>query len=217
MTTASLYVTTKILSGYGINETMAALYQTVNTLLEYRNNKTIATLYETINLLSGYGSNETTAAFYERGPHFVVQPGNTIVVGSVRPIALDCVAVGNPQPRFTWYEMNATYSNPTLHHMSTYQEITSSMDSRYTFTNGRLTISHPRETTDAGTYQCKAENQFGSILSEPMALTFGCKLVTFTRCCGKCVFGAYVNSIYPDQPAISKSTNYSKTALARTS
>ena len=91
-------------------------------------------------------------------------------------VTLDCVATGNPQPVFSWYEMNATYSDPRLHHQYTYQKITTLTDSRYTFTSGRLTIQVPRENLDAGTYQCKAENQYGSILSEPMDLSFGCKL-----------------------------------------
>ena len=122
---------------------------------------------------SGFGTNETVPAKFQRGPEFIVQPNNTVVVESKR-VTLDCVATGNPQPVFKWFESNTLF-DPRFHHTSLYQEITSTKDSRYTFTNGKLTIESPRENLDTGTYQCRAENQFGSILSEPLSLSFGCK------------------------------------------
>lgn len=125
-------------------------------------------------VLLGFGSNETVPSHYPRGPQFIVQPNHTIVIETYT-VTLDCEATGNPQPEFTWYEMTSAYRDPQMHHQNTYQKIIPSTDSRYTFTNGRLTIQRPRETPDAGTYQCQASNIFGSILSEPMDLTFGCK------------------------------------------
>ena len=126
------------------------------------------------NRFTGFGTNETVPSRFPRGPSFIVQPNNTVVAGSYH-VTLDCVATGNPQPTFSWYEMNSTYSDHKLHHQHSYQLITTKTDSRYTFTGGRLTIQTPRENPDAGLYQCKAENQYGSILSEPMEFTFGCK------------------------------------------
>eukprot|EP00106_Octopus_bimaculoides_P009640 XP_014777082.1 PREDICTED: contactin-like [Octopus bimaculoides] len=50
-------------------------------------------------------------------------------------------------------------------------EITSS--SRYTLTNGRLTISDPQAAFDEGYFQCSAENDFGRVLGNPVQITFG--------------------------------------------
>ena len=52
-------------------------------------------------------------------------------------------------------------------------EITSAADSRYTLSGGRLVITDPVESKDAGTYQCVAQNELGMTLSDMANITFG--------------------------------------------
>ena len=47
---------------------------------------------------------------------------------------------------------------------------------RYTIISGKLLISQPsQDREDDGTYECLAGNEYGFILSNAVALTFGCK------------------------------------------
>ena len=57
------------------------------------------------------------------------------------------------------------------------QEINPQTHDRYTITNGRLIITQPDLNLDNGEFQCIAENEYGSILSDKVQLTFACKLV----------------------------------------
>ena len=59
--------------------------------------------------------------------------------------------------------------------ISRHFQITPLTDTRYTITNGKLSIQNPVES-DEGAYQCQAENQFGRIISPPVSIDFGCKL-----------------------------------------
>lgn len=54
-------------------------------------------------------------------------------------------------------------------------QITSTLDRRYTLTNGKFTIENPQEDLDSGIYQCLVSNEMGSVLSNPVQISFGCK------------------------------------------
>ncbi|XP_078309462.1 contactin-4-like [Crassostrea virginica] len=43
---------------------------------------------------------------------------------------------------------------------------------RYIVTNGRVSIINPKVTQDGGSYQCRAQNEFGAVLTQPVALSF---------------------------------------------
>ena len=58
--------------------------------------------------------------------------------------------------------------------------MTSSKNSRYTLTNGRLAIQNPNERLDAGDYRCEAANKFGTVVSNTVSISFGCEFC----CCG---------------------------------
>ena len=59
------------------------------------------------------------------------------------------------------------------------QEINPLEDTRYTLINGKLIIHNPQDTVDNGDYQCVAQNEFGSVLSNSVTLSFGCKIYLF--------------------------------------
>lgn len=113
----------------------------------------------------GFGLLGIEEAQVPKGPHFLSDIENVIVVGNIRPLIVDCVANGFPQPKLQWY-VKSTGSDG-------YNMISSSTNKRYTFANGRMTITNPTEKEDAGVYQCKAENNQGSILSAPILVSFG--------------------------------------------
>ncbi|XP_033745615.1 contactin-like [Pecten maximus] len=69
-------------------------------------------------------------------------------------------AKGLPQPTYVWTRN------------SSQDIITANTDTRYTLTNGRLSIQDPTEGKDAGRYQCEAENRFGKIISAPVFLSW---------------------------------------------
>lgn len=114
-----------------------------------------------------YGTDVNDPNKAQRGPVLTTQPYDVLFTDRTTVAYLECVATGNPAPTYTWYREIGT--NVT-------QKITSSLSNRYTLSNGRLTIARPNETIDIGIYQCKAENEYGSILSSFIELTWGCKL-----------------------------------------
>ncbi|XP_060078104.1 contactin-like [Ylistrum balloti] len=98
------------------------------------------------------------------GPQMTVQPQSVIVVSRATKAVLECRALGNPRPQYTWYKM--VNGSEVM--------ITSSVDDRFTLTNGKLTIQNPNEDADANErYQCTIENKYGKIFSDPVSLSFG--------------------------------------------
>ena len=99
----------------------------------------------------------------KRGPKIIQEPENALVIGKPIISYMECNAFGNPQPTYEWHNRNGI--------------ITSAKSSRYTLTNGRLTISKPVETEDAGYYTCYAKNEFGTVRSQQVHFSFGGKYV----------------------------------------
>ncbi|XP_053377933.1 contactin-4-like isoform X2 [Mercenaria mercenaria] len=103
-----------------------------------------------------------------RGPKFTVEASSTVVIidedqGMAKGMVyLECIGGGIPQPDYSWIRNNSGVIQP----------VDTSDDSRYTITNGKLTIEDPKESKDAGIYQCKVENSVGAIVSAPAQLSF---------------------------------------------
>lgn len=108
-----------------------------------------------------YGSPFKDANEIEKGPEIVVGPENVVVIPDETRAFLQCVATGHPRPTYKWYRG------------TNHEEINSKTDSRYTLTNGKLTISKPQDALDAEKYQCEATNKYGSVLSRKAQLSFG--------------------------------------------
>lgn len=106
-----------------------------------------------------------------RGPYFVNQPNDTTFDTGKRKIRNDvtmgCMAAGYPTPTYSWYKEEYVNDNLTFH------RIDPLTDSRYTISGGSLIIYDPDQGHDQGTYHCIAENKFGRIRSESVALNFG--------------------------------------------
>lgn len=106
-----------------------------------------------------------------RGPYFINQPNDTIFDTGKRQnrndVTVSCFAAGYPTPSYSWYKEE--YVNDNL----TYHKIDPLLDSRFTISGGNLIIYDPDQTKDQGTYHCVAENKFGKIRSESVALNFG--------------------------------------------
>ncbi|XP_033733167.1 contactin-like [Pecten maximus] len=94
------------------------------------------------------------------GPSFIVQPTNVVVTERTMTTSLECVARGNPQPKYLWYKGD-----------NQAEEIVASKS--ITITNGKLTFDNVSETTTVGAYQCVASNKFGSIISDVVYITYG--------------------------------------------
>lgn len=110
-----------------------------------------------------YGSSISDNENAPKGPAMKIQPQNLVVTShSIEP-NLECAAVGVPQPHYTWYRLENTAKTV----------ITASRN--YVITNGKLTfLNVSSEVAYSGNYHCKAENQFGSILSNVARITHGC-------------------------------------------
>ncbi|XP_055860982.1 contactin-5-like isoform X1 [Biomphalaria glabrata] len=109
-----------------------------------------------------FGTNLTDPNEIKRGPTFLVQPQTTVIVGEVAQTYIECIAQSNPQPIYVWYK-KVRNDPPVL--------VTS--DDHYIITNGKFTITQPTEWKDEGSYQCQAQNELGTILSDPVDIYFG--------------------------------------------
>lgn len=119
-----------------------------------------------------YGIEITTEyAKIPRGPYFVNQPNDTTFDTGKRKIRNDvtllCLAAGYPTPTYSWFKEEFVNDNLTFHRIDPLS------DSRFTISGGNLIIYDPDQARDQGTYHCIAENKFGRIRSESVALNFG--------------------------------------------
>jgi hypothetical protein len=74
------------------------------------------------------------------------------------------------------------------------------MGDRFSMTGGRLVISDPVNDDD-GWYQCNATNQYGTVLSRPVALSFG-SLGEFSNVPPSDVFGPVSSGAVIECPKI---------------
>ncbi|XP_034935862.1 contactin [Chelonus insularis] len=106
-----------------------------------------------------------------RGPYFTRQPEDKVYDVSEQKlynaVVLSCHAEGYPTPTYQWYKEDYRDS----HLVSI--EIDPLTNNRYTISGGNLIIHKPEQTQDRGYYYCKATNEFGTILSESVELSFG--------------------------------------------
>ncbi|XP_015510203.1 contactin [Neodiprion lecontei] len=110
-----------------------------------------------------------------RGPYFIKQPVDTVFDLSKRKltndVTLSCLAGGFPTPTYEWFK--EIYENDRL----VANRINPLENSRYTVSGGTLIIYEPEQKGDPGSYHCKASNEFGTIVSESVVLSFGYILV----------------------------------------
>ncbi|XP_022336470.2 contactin-like [Crassostrea virginica] len=107
----------------------------------------------------------------KKGPKFELQPEDLSVISRALFVTIETMALGYPQPTYEWKKFKgANISVDTLENSET---ITSTLDRRYTLTNGKLTIENPQEDLDSGIYQCLVSNEMGSVLSNPVQISFG--------------------------------------------
>lgn len=106
-----------------------------------------------------------------RGPFFINQPVSKIFDvpkrGQLNQVALTCIAGGYPTPTYEWFK----------EHFEDARLVATPIDplknGRYTLSGGSLIINHPTQALDRGLYHCKATNEYGSIISESVQLSFG--------------------------------------------
>ncbi|XP_055957470.1 contactin [Patella vulgata] len=111
-----------------------------------------------------YGTTTLDASVVEKGPKIIEEPVSVLIIRGSPTIHIECAAEGNPNPTYYWYKNFGTANQTIVDH---------STSDRYTLTNGRLTMEHPKLEFDPGDYQCVIENKFGSILSNPVRIIAG--------------------------------------------
>ena len=118
-----------------------------------------------------YGQPLGDPRYIPMGPVFVRQPNVTVFDMSRRNIVNDvsllCIAQAWPTPSYEWYK--EVYVNDVL----TEHRVEPLKDSRITISGGQLIIHAPDQTKDKGTYFCTARNEFGTIRSKSVSLSFG--------------------------------------------
>lgn len=134
-----------------------------NNLLNYERANT------TINDLA-YGL--TDKRRIPRGPKFTHEPKNAVFDVSGRSqqnyISLRCQADAYPTATYTWFKEEHLNNNEIRLRL-----INPLDDNRLTQTDGTLTIYNPQQQTDRGKYSCKAHNEFGTIISQTIQISFG--------------------------------------------
>jgi len=136
-----------------------------NNLLNYER------INKTINDLS-YGLLITDKKRIPRGPKFTHEPKAAVFDVSGRSqqnyISLRCEADAYPTPTYTWFKEEHLSNNEIRSRL-----INPLDDNRFTQTDGTLTIYNPQQQTDRGKYHCKAQNEFGMIVSQTIQISFG--------------------------------------------
>ena len=118
-------------------------------------------------IFAAFGVPYTRINEVPRGPKFMVEATSTVVITdrASGTINMECLASGVPQPDYGWYR---NYSQEIV-------PLTSTVDPRYTITNGKLTIENPVSSSDTGYYYCVVHNSEGKIRSAPSQLSFASK------------------------------------------
>ncbi|XP_046576774.1 contactin-like [Haliotis rubra] len=111
-----------------------------------------------------YGQETTDLNKISRGPVFTNEPKSIVLAGREILTFIDCTADAIPAPTYRWIRNVGTAKE---------MEVTETTDTRYTLTNGRLTIADPDLQKDPGDYQCIASNTIGSIMSDPVTISEG--------------------------------------------
>lgn len=136
-----------------------------NNLLNYERINT------TINDLA-YGLLITDKRKIPRGPKFTYEPQPAIFDVSGRSqqnfISLRCQADAYPTPTYTWYKEEHLNNNEIRSRLLNPLD-----DNRFTQTDGTLTIYNPQQQIDRGKYHCKVHNEYGSIVSQTIQISFG--------------------------------------------
>uniref|UniRef100_A0A0A9W5Z2 Contactin n=1 Tax=Lygus hesperus TaxID=30085 RepID=A0A0A9W5Z2_LYGHE len=118
-----------------------------------------------------YGVEITDPERIPRGPYFIKQPTDAVFDVSTRKgandVTLRCIAGGYPTPTYEWFKEE--YEQDQL----IPKKIDPLADSRYTISGGSLIIYAPKQVGDRGQFHCKASNEFGTIISESVTLSFG--------------------------------------------
>ncbi|XP_050730835.1 contactin-like isoform X1 [Eriocheir sinensis] len=105
-----------------------------------------------------------------QSPVFTLQPKDKIFDLARREvvnyISVTCLAKGYPAPTYIWYK--ESYENEAV--MA--RAIDPLSDPRFTVSGGTLIINDPKQVEDRGKYHCRARNEFGSITSQSIQLSF---------------------------------------------
>ena len=116
-------------------------------------------------MLSAFGTDILDTQLAPRGPIMKIQPNNVVITSHSNQPNLECMAYGIPQPTYTWLRGDNL-------------QIVIRPSTNYVLTNGKLTfLNVSTEIAYSGSYQCKAENKYGSVLSNVVRITHGCKFV----------------------------------------
>lgn len=95
----------------------------------------------------------------------IEQHPNSIIVNISDPVTLECRASGEPKPKITWLkdgnQLELLANRYTLIHDSNLFIFSATLGKQST--SGNASIAS--KTSDAGVYQCRAENELGSALS----------------------------------------------------
>uniref|UniRef100_A0A1B6CPI8 Contactin n=1 Tax=Clastoptera arizonana TaxID=38151 RepID=A0A1B6CPI8_9HEMI len=123
------------------------------------------------NRTSHYGIDVQDPLKIPVGPYFINQPTNVVYdlskTSMIEDVSLSCLAGGYPTPTYEWFKED--YVNDRL----VAQKIDPLVDMRITISGGILIINKPKKIEDRGSYHCKASNEFGTIISESVSLSFG--------------------------------------------
>ncbi|KAF2368731.1 Fibronectin type III [Trinorchestia longiramus] len=81
-------------------------------------------------------------------------------------VSITCLAEGYPHPMYKWYKEE--YED----NIAVSREIDPMSDRRFTVSGGTLVISEPDSIKDRGNYHCRASNEFGTVTSESVQISF---------------------------------------------
>ena len=100
-------------------------------------------------------------------PTFLIIPSSIVLPAAGVEVSFSCSVTGSPIPRITWLHDNNVISNSDSITITTLEQTL----------NTTLVISNVQQS-DSGDYQCRAENNGGTITSDPAMLQIASTLQT---------------------------------------